>query len=88
MSARLRVGDRAIARTGDNLDGLIVSVTRVLDEGYHAVLGLESAEYFAEGELELLPAETPARRGTTALVALLVVAVVLALGLLSVWGAR
>lgn len=89
MSARLNVGDPAVVRTTHpSWNGRTVHVQEVRDVEpvYTATDGMDGAD-FHSFELEPITDE-PLSRTTTVLVGVLVVAVVLALGLLSVWGAR
>lgn len=88
MTARLSVGDPAVVRAAHPAwNGRTVHVQEVrdLEPVYTASDGTDDADFFSH-ELEPITAEPPSR-ATTVLVAVLVVAVVLALGLLSVWGA-
>lgn len=89
MTARLSAGDQAVVRTthpGWNGRTVHVQEVRDIEPVYTATDGTDDADFFSH-ELEPITDE-PLSHAATVLVAVLVVVVVLALGLLSVWGAR
>lgn len=90
MTARLRVGDRAMVHTPiaePNWDGLEVVVLEVKPDGYWAQGGgFDSVSFFYEHELEYLPPAPSVFDRAWVRVAVLVVAVVVLA--LAVWGAR